>query len=88
MAGCGEGRNVKVHGQGGGDRLDEGAGRGMGVDCPSGSGGIVFCGELVDCGGEVNKKIILEVHGRTSKVSVVCLGEVGNEVDEREEVWP
>ena len=50
------------------------------MSCPSGPGGIVFGDDFVDCGREINKKIIFEVSSRPCKVSVVSLGKVSDAV--------
>ena len=46
----------------------------------SGTGGIVFGDNFVDCGRQINKKIIFEVPSRPSKVSVVSLDKVSDAV--------
>ena len=86
MANVCERRDVKAHGQGGGGRLDQGAGWSMSVGCPSGTGGIVFSDDFVDCGRKINKKIVLEVPSRPCKVTVVCLGKMSDAGDKQQEV--
>ena len=48
-------------------------GGGMGTCGTSGAGGIIFGGNFVSCSRQVHEEVILEVSGRTSKVSVVGL---------------
>ena len=60
----------------------------MTMSCASCTSGIVFCNDFVECSGEVDKEIFVEVSCAASKVRVIFLGKVSDFVEESEKLWP
>ena len=80
MADRGQGGEVEAHVEGRGGGTDESRGWSVGVGGTTGTGGIIFSDDLVDCGRQINKNIVLEVTGGARKVSVVGLGKLGDPI--------
>ena len=74
VLGGGKRRLVEAHVGGGGDgSTDESGGRGVGVGCASGAGGVVFGNDFGDCGIEVSEEVVLEIARYARELGVVCL---------------